>query len=147
MKVKYAVAMMLGASVWAGGVGAQQIQINKENKTIAITTSDQAEAMADTAVLTVGFHLYGKDQDGTYADASKTSNAVMAAIKAAGVPKESAGAKRRYGQSTLCAGDSVRVFAELACDRTRRGCGKRPARCDYGWCERQWRHRVGVEEG
>ncbi len=67
---------------------SQQIQINKENKTIAITTGDQADAMADTAVLTVGFHLYGKDQDGTYAEASKTSNAVMTAIRVAGVPKE-----------------------------------------------------------
>ena len=67
---------------------AQQIQINKENKTIAITTSDQAETVADTAVLTVGFHIFGKDQDGTYADASQTSNAIMAALRAAGVPKE-----------------------------------------------------------
>lgn len=67
---------------------AQQIQINKENKTIAITTSGQADALADTAVLTVGFHIYGKDQDSTYADASKASNAIMAALKSAGVPKE-----------------------------------------------------------
>ena len=67
---------------------AQQIQINKENKTIAITTSDEAEALADTAVLTVGFHIYGKDRDGTYSDASKTSNAIMAALTSAGVPKD-----------------------------------------------------------
>jgi len=67
---------------------AQQIQINKENKTIAITTSDSAEALADTAVLTVGFHIYGKDKDSTYADASKASNAIMAALKSAGLPNE-----------------------------------------------------------
>jgi uncharacterized protein YggE len=66
---------------------AQQIQINKENKTIAITTSDEAEALADTAVLTVGFHIYGKDQDGTYAQASQTSNAIISALTGAGVPK------------------------------------------------------------
>jgi len=75
--------LLLGAAGYS-----QQIQINKENKTIAITTSDQADALADTAVLTVGFHIFGKDQDGTYAQASQTSNAVMAAIKAGGVPKE-----------------------------------------------------------
>ena len=69
-------------------VSAQQIQINKENKTIAITASDQADALADTAVLTIGFHLFGKDQDGTYASASRTSNAIMLAVTAAGVPKE-----------------------------------------------------------
>jgi uncharacterized protein YggE len=74
---------------------AQQIQINKENKTIAITTSDRAEALADTAVLTVGFHLFGKDQDATYADASKASNAIMAAMTSAGVVK---GAIESVGQ-------------------------------------------------
>jgi uncharacterized protein len=67
---------------------AQQIQINKENKTIAITTGDQAEALADTAVVTVGFHIFGKDQDGTYAEASRTSNAIMTALTSGGVPKE-----------------------------------------------------------
>jgi hypothetical protein len=74
-------------SIWSVA-DAQQIQINKENKTIAITTSGDAEALADTAVLTVGFHIYGKDQDGTYADASKASNAIMAALKSAGVANE-----------------------------------------------------------
>jgi uncharacterized protein YggE len=69
-------------------VSAQQIQINKENKTIAITTSDQAEALADAAVVTVGFHSFGKDQDSTYADATRTSNAIIAALTSGGVPKE-----------------------------------------------------------
>ena len=67
---------------------AQTIQINKENKTIAITTSDQAQALADIAVITVGFHSFGKDQDSTYADATRTSNAIIAALTSGGVPKE-----------------------------------------------------------
>ncbi len=69
-------------------LSAQQIQINKENKTIAITTSDGAEALADTAIINIGFRSFGKDQDGTYADASKASNAIMAALTSAGVPKD-----------------------------------------------------------
>jgi uncharacterized protein YggE len=69
-------------------LAAQQIQINKDNKTIAITTSDQAEAVADTAILTIGFNAYGKGQDGTYADATRTSNAVMSALTTGGVPKD-----------------------------------------------------------
>ncbi|HKO17353.1 MAG TPA: SIMPL domain-containing protein [Acidobacteriaceae bacterium] len=67
---------------------AQQIQISRENKTIAITTNDQAEALADTAVLTAGFHIYGKDQDGTYAEASRTSNSIISAFMGAGIPKD-----------------------------------------------------------
>lgn len=69
-------------------VTAQQIQIDQKNKTIAVSASDQAARLADTAVLTVGFRLYGKDQDATYADASRTSNAIMSALSSAGVPKD-----------------------------------------------------------
>ncbi len=67
---------------------AQQIQISQQNKTIAISTSDDASALADTAVVTVGFSTWGKDQVSTYAEASKTSNAIFSALAAAGVPKE-----------------------------------------------------------
>ncbi len=69
-------------------VTAQQIQISKENKTIAITTSAEAEAPADSAVVSIGFNTYGKDQDSTYADASKTSNAIISAITTSGVKKD-----------------------------------------------------------
>jgi uncharacterized protein YggE len=69
-------------------LSAQQIQISKDNKTIAITTSGDASAMADTAVVSVGFNTFGKDQDGTYADASRISNAVISALTGAGVPKD-----------------------------------------------------------
>lgn len=67
---------------------AQQIAISKENKTIAISTSDDASALADIAVVTVGFSSYGKDQDGTYADATKTSNTIITALTSAGIPKD-----------------------------------------------------------
>lgn len=67
---------------------AQQIQISEQNKTIAISTSEDASALADTAVITVGFSTWGRDKDSTYATASKTSNAVFSALTAAGVPKE-----------------------------------------------------------
>src|SRR6185437_6019698 len=79
--------LALAAVSFCSALGAQQIQINKENKTIAITTSGDAEALADTAVVKVGFHIFGKDQDGTYSDASKASNAIMAALQSAGVAK------------------------------------------------------------
>jgi hypothetical protein len=69
-------------------VVAQQIQISKDNKTISITTTDEASAMADTAVVSVGFNTFGKDQDATYASATETSNAIISAIKAAGVEKD-----------------------------------------------------------
>src|ERR1039457_5637845 len=87
MRILRCVPALLFAVV-ALAAPAQTTQVSKENKTITVPTSDQAEALADTAVITVGFHIFGKDQDGTYAEASRTSNAIMSALMAAGVPKE-----------------------------------------------------------
>jgi len=67
---------------------AQTIQVSKDNRTIAITTTDEAEAPADCAKVNIGFTTYGPDQDATYADASKTSNAIMDALHAAGIKPE-----------------------------------------------------------
>ncbi len=68
---------------------AQTIQVNKDNRTIAITTSDEAQATADVAVVSVGFATYGPDQDTTYADGSRISNAIIKALTDSGVTADS----------------------------------------------------------
>lgn len=87
MRARWVVAAILAGGT-ATSLEAQQIQISKDNKTIAISTSDEAAAVADTAVVSVGFQTFGKDEAGTYADASRTSNAIVAALLQAGVPKD-----------------------------------------------------------
>jgi uncharacterized protein YggE len=67
---------------------AQQIVVSKDNRTIAVTTSADAEAQADTVTVQIGFIEYGADQDSAYAAGSKTSNAIAAALKAAGIPQD-----------------------------------------------------------
>jgi uncharacterized protein YggE len=67
---------------------AQQIIVNKDNRTIAVTTSADATADADTVVVQVGFQVYGPDQDSAYAAGSKASNAIADALKGAGVPAD-----------------------------------------------------------
>jgi uncharacterized protein YggE len=68
-------------------LAAQQIAISKDNKTIAINTSADASALADTAVVSIGFLSYGREFDATYADATSTSNAIIAELTTSGVPK------------------------------------------------------------
>ena len=85
MKTRHITALL---ALTALPLTAQQIAISKENKTIAISTSDDASALADIAVVTVGFNSYGKDQDTTYADATKTSNSIITALTSAGIPKD-----------------------------------------------------------
>jgi len=64
----------------------QAVKVDKNNRTIAVTASDKATSDADLAVVHIGFQIYGPDESTTYSDGSKTSNAIMDALKKAGVP-------------------------------------------------------------
>jgi uncharacterized protein len=69
--------------LWAN---AQTIQVDKNNRTIAITATDKASAEADIAVITVGFRIYAPDAPSAYGQGSQLSNAIMDALKKDGVP-------------------------------------------------------------
>ena len=86
MKILHCAAILCLAATLP--LTAQQIAISKENKTIAITTSGDASALADIAIVTVGFDTYGKDQDTTYADATRISNAIISTLTTASIPKD-----------------------------------------------------------
>ena len=67
---------------------AQAIQVNKDNRTIAITATDKVIVMADTATVHIGFIAYGPDSDTTYATGSRISNAIVKALTTAGIPND-----------------------------------------------------------
>ena len=67
---------------------AQQIVVSKDNRTIAVTTSADANAPADTVTVQIGFVAYGADQESAYAQGSKISNQIAAALKAGGIPQD-----------------------------------------------------------
>jgi uncharacterized protein YggE len=67
---------------------AQTIQVNKDNRTIAITATDKVIAQADVASVHIGFIAYGPDSDGAYANGSRISNAIHKALTAAGVAED-----------------------------------------------------------
>jgi len=85
---KSAVWAVVGMAA-AGIAVAQTIQVNRDNKTIAISASDEATATADIAAITVGFEIYGPDSQSTYADGGNLSHAVMEALHKTGVKDES----------------------------------------------------------
>jgi uncharacterized protein len=68
---------------------AQTIKVDKNNRTIAVTASDKATTDADLAVVHIGFQVFGPDEQTTYANGSKVSNAIIDAIKKAGAPEKS----------------------------------------------------------
>lgn len=67
---------------------AQTIQVNKENRTIAVTTTDKVTAIADVATVHIGFIAYGPDSDAAYANGSRTSNAIVKALTDVGIPND-----------------------------------------------------------
>lgn len=79
-----AVLLVLSALV-TGLATAQNIQINRENKSIAINATDEASALADTAVIAIGFEVFGPDSSTAYAEGGRTSQAVLGAVHKAGV--------------------------------------------------------------
>src|SRR5271165_56622 len=64
---------------------AQSVKVDKNNRTIAVTASEKAITDADLAVVHVGFQVFGADEPSTYAEGSKISNAIIDALKKAGV--------------------------------------------------------------
>lgn len=89
MRFKSAAGVLVVSAMFASAAAAQNIQVNRENKTIAINATDEATAAADIATVTVGFETYGPDSDSTYADGGKISQTVLDALHKAGVEDKS----------------------------------------------------------
>jgi uncharacterized protein YggE len=66
-------------------VHAQTIQINRDNKTIAISSTDEASAVADIAAISIGYEIFGPDAATAQTNAGQLSHAIMDALHKAGV--------------------------------------------------------------
>lgn len=64
-----------------------QCQSCPERRTLSVNASGTVTAEADLAIVRVGYKLYGPDAKSAYSTASETSNAIMQALLASGVPK------------------------------------------------------------
>ncbi|WP_353072554.1 SIMPL domain-containing protein [Tunturiibacter gelidoferens] len=89
MSILRRASIALSAAFLVTTASAQTIQVNKENRTIAITATDKVIVFADVATLHIGFIAYGPDSDSAYAAGSRTSNAIVKALTSAGVPNDS----------------------------------------------------------
>jgi uncharacterized protein YggE len=92
MKILRFAAVALTTAVLAATATAQSdaptIQVNKDNRTIAITATDKVIVLADTATVHIGFIAYGPDSDAAYATGSSLSNAIVKALTSAGAPSD-----------------------------------------------------------
>jgi uncharacterized protein YggE len=88
MRLAAAVAVLGLAGAAVAQMPGQGLTVSKENRTIAITATASVTVMADVATVHVGFVVYGVDHDSAYAAGSAVSNAIVGALKAAGVPSD-----------------------------------------------------------
>lgn len=69
-------------------LSSQDIQINRQNKTIAVTADGSVEVDAELAVLAIGYHNFAPTQDAAYRENVRAADVISKAILAFGVPKE-----------------------------------------------------------
>jgi uncharacterized protein YggE len=121
MHSRHAFAFVVLSALAAVDGAAQTIQINRENKTIAISTTDEATSPADIAAVTVGFEIYGSDSKSTYAEGGKISNAILDALHKAGVADkdiESAGQGVQHTEFDEKATPSERAQKQWTCSQS-----------------------------
>ena len=85
-RISLAMVIVLAAAVTAAQ--AETLKVDKSNRTIEVTATASAHAMADVAILHLGYKVYGPTSKDAYAKASETSNAIAAALQKAGIPKD-----------------------------------------------------------
>lgn len=66
---------------------AQDIQVNRQNKTIAVTADESTTADAEVALLPIGYRNYGVTQDATFQENVRAAERITKALLDANVPK------------------------------------------------------------
>jgi len=68
-------------------VFGQQITVNRQNKTIAITADDSVSVDPEVATITVGYQNYAPTKNAAYEENIRVSNEITKALLSGGIPK------------------------------------------------------------
>lgn len=83
------IALLSGSMVNAQQSSQVQLKIEPTNRTLTVSAEDRVTVDPDVAILHVGFQTPPSDAKAAYAAGAQTSNAIVAALKQAGVPETS----------------------------------------------------------
>ncbi len=78
---------MIAVIALTGSLFAQDIQVNRQNRTISVTADESATADAEVAVVTIGYHNYGRTQDAVFQEDVQVAERITKALLDAKVPK------------------------------------------------------------
>jgi uncharacterized protein len=88
--------LILSLSAAAQQPGLPQFKIDSTNRTLSVSATETVTVEPEVAILHIGFSTQPKDAKGAYADGARTSNAIIAAVKQAGVPDSDIRSERQY---------------------------------------------------
>jgi uncharacterized protein YggE len=96
----YAVALMvaLPVGIAAQEMGQPQLKIDTANRTLTVSASDSVSVEPEVAVLHIGFETAPSDAKAAYAEGSRVSNAIRAALKDAGVADDAIRSQSQFLQ-------------------------------------------------
>jgi len=78
--------------------GQPQLKIDSANRTLTVSAEEQVSVEPEVAILHVGFDTQLGDAKSVYADGAATSNAIISALKQAGIPDSAIRSESQYLQ-------------------------------------------------
>jgi uncharacterized protein YggE len=73
-----------------------QMKVDSSNRTLTISATETVSVEPDLAILHIGFDTTPEDAKAAYADGARASNAIIAAVKQAGIPETSIRSESQY---------------------------------------------------
>ena len=93
-----AVALLAAGPCFAQMAVQPQINIAQSNRTLSVSAEGRVTAEPEIAILHVGFETKPQDAKSAYADGAATSNAIIAALKQAGIAEGAIRSESQYLQ-------------------------------------------------
>lgn len=83
--------LVIVSIICLGSIGtglAQDVSVNRSNKTVEVTVTQSVEVDPELAVLSIGYHNYGRTEDATFTENARVANRITQAMLDAEIPKE-----------------------------------------------------------
>src|SRR5579863_8881571 len=100
--MKYRLIMLASAVLFAPNFAAAQqttqpeLKVDTTNRTLTISANETVSVEPDLAILHIGFDTPPEDIKSAYADGARRSNAIIAAVRQAGIPEDSIRSEGQY---------------------------------------------------
>jgi uncharacterized protein len=95
--ITFASVLLLAAISSAAQQPTQpQLKVDSSNRTLTVSSTESVTVEPDLAILHIGFVTQPQDAKSAYADGSRASNAIIAALKQAGVAESAIRSESQY---------------------------------------------------